>query len=56
MYKILIVDDEEIEREGMAQFIDWASFGVELYRNGTERSGGSGNDSDGAAGYCADGH
>lgn len=30
MYKILIVDDEEIEREGMAQFIDWASFGVEL--------------------------
>lgn len=26
------------------------------YRNGTERSGGSGNDSDGAAGYCADGH
>lgn len=37
MYKILIVDDEEIEREGMAQFIDWASFGVELI--GTAQNG-----------------
>lgn len=30
MYRILIVDDEEIEREGMAQFIDWTVFGAEL--------------------------
>lgn len=37
MYKILIVDDEEIEREGMAEFIDWASFDVEL--QGTAQNG-----------------
>lgn len=30
MYRLLIVDDEEIEREGMAQFIDWAQYDVEL--------------------------
>lgn len=30
MYKILIVDDEEIEREGMAALIDWERFGMEL--------------------------
>lgn len=23
MYKLLIVDDEQIEREGMAHFIQW---------------------------------
>lgn len=30
MYKLLIVDDEEIEREGMAQFIPWEKYQVEL--------------------------
>lgn len=37
MYKILIVDDEQIEREGMAQFIDWSTFDVEL--QGTAQNG-----------------
>lgn len=30
MYKILIVDDEEIEREGMAEFIPWEQYGFQL--------------------------
>ncbi len=30
MYKLLIVDDEEIEREGMAELIDWSKYDVEL--------------------------
>lgn len=30
MYKLLIVDDEEIEREGMARFIPWEEYGIEL--------------------------
>ena len=30
MYKLLIVDDEEFEREGMAEFIPWEQYGVEL--------------------------
>lgn len=30
MYKLLIVDDEEIEREGMARLIDWEKYGVSL--------------------------
>ena len=30
MYRLLIVDDEEIEREGMAQLIPWEKYGVEL--------------------------
>lgn len=30
MYRLLIVDDEEIEREGMAQFIPWEQYGIEL--------------------------
>lgn len=30
MYKLLIVDDEEVEREGMAQFIPWSNYGIEL--------------------------
>lgn len=29
-YKILIVDDEEIEREGMAGLIDWEQYGMAL--------------------------
>ena len=37
MYKMLIVDDEEIEREGMAQLIPWMNYGVELV--GTARNG-----------------
>ena len=40
MYRILIVDDEEIEREGMAQFIPWNEFGVELV--GTAKNGAEG--------------
>ena len=30
MYKLLIVDDEKIEREGMAEFIDWNTYGIEI--------------------------
>ena len=30
MYKLIIVDDEQIEREGMAQFIPWDKYDVEL--------------------------
>lgn len=30
MYRLLIVDDEEVEREGMAQFIPWSDYGIEL--------------------------
>ena len=30
MYKLLIVDDEEIEREGMAEYIPWKEYQVEL--------------------------
>ena len=30
MYKLLIVDDEKIEREGMAELIPWESYGIEL--------------------------
>lgn len=30
MYKLLIVDDEEIEREGMANLIAWEEYGVSL--------------------------
>lgn len=30
MYKLLIVDDEDLEREGMAEFIPWADYDVEL--------------------------
>lgn len=30
VYKLLIVDDEEVEREGMAQFIPWGDYGIEL--------------------------
>ncbi|WP_310604655.1 response regulator transcription factor [Anaerosporobacter sp.] len=30
MYRLLIVDDEEIEREGMANFIPWSNYGIEL--------------------------
>lgn len=30
MYKLLIVDDEEIERVGMAEFIPWSEHGIEL--------------------------
>jgi YesN/AraC family two-component response regulator len=30
MDKLLIVDDEEIEREGIASLIDWPQYGVEV--------------------------
>ena len=30
MYKLLIVDDEDIEREGMAQFIPWENYEIQL--------------------------
>ena len=39
MYTLLIVDDEEIEREGMAQFIPWDSYEMKVVstaRNGAE--------------------
>ena len=37
MYTLLIVDDEEIEREGMARLIPWEKYGYKLVgiaRNG----------------------
>ena len=37
MYRLLSVDDEEIEREGMADYIPWAKFEIEL--TGTARNG-----------------
>lgn len=40
MYKLLIVDDEKIEREGMAELIPWESYGIELA--GTARNGQDG--------------
>lgn len=30
MYKLIIVDDEELEREGMARFIPWADYDITL--------------------------
>lgn len=30
MYKLIIVDDEDIEREGMAEFIPWSNYDVKL--------------------------
>lgn len=30
MYRLLIVDDEDFEREGMAQLIDWSKYEVEI--------------------------
>lgn len=30
MYRLLIVDDEELEREGMAEFIPWKEYDIEL--------------------------
>lgn len=30
MYRLLIVDDEELEREGMAEFIPWEEYGIQL--------------------------
>ena len=37
MYKLLIVDDEDFEREGMAQMIDWKQYasppGHDTYRH-----------------------
>ena len=40
MYTLLIVDDEEIEREGMAQLISWEKYGYKLV--GTARNGAEG--------------
>ena len=37
MYKLIIVDDEEIEREGMARFISWDKYDIELC--GTAQNG-----------------
>jgi two-component system response regulator YesN len=40
MYRLLIVDDEEIEREGMANYISWEQFDIELV--GTAWNGAEG--------------
>lgn len=40
LYTLLIVDDEEIEREGMAQFIPWDTYGMKVI--GTARNGAEG--------------
>lgn len=40
MYKLLIVDDEEIEREGMANFIEWEKFDIDMV--GTAQNGEEG--------------
>lgn len=39
MYKMIVVDDETIEREGMIHFIDWEKYGIEIVgdaKNGVE--------------------
>lgn len=39
MYRCLIVDDEKISRDGIAQSIDWQNLGIEivgLAKNGAE--------------------
>lgn len=40
MHRLLIVDDEEIEREGMAQFIPWDTYGMKVV--GTARNDAEG--------------
>ena len=40
MHTLLIVDDEEIEREGMAQFIPWETYDMKVV--GTARNGAEG--------------
>ena len=40
LYTLLIEDDEEIEREGMAQFIPWDTYGMKVV--GTARNGAEG--------------
>ena len=40
MHTLLVVDDEEIEREGMAQFIPWDSYDMKVV--GTARNGAEG--------------
>ena len=30
MYKLLIVDDEDFEREGIARLINWTQYGIEM--------------------------
>jgi two-component system response regulator YesN len=40
MYRLLIIDDEEIEREGMANYIAWEKFDIELV--GTAWNGAEG--------------
>ena len=40
MHTLLIVDDEEIEREGMAQFIPWDTYKMKVV--GTARNGAEG--------------
>lgn len=39
MYKMIVVDDETVEREGMIHFIDWGKYGIEIAgdaKNGLE--------------------
>ncbi|MFV0362145.1 MAG: response regulator [Suipraeoptans sp.] len=39
MYRMVVVDDEKVEREGVIKFIDWAKHGIEIVgeaRNGLE--------------------
>lgn len=40
MYRLLLVDDEEIERNGMAELIPWKDYDVELV--GTAQNGKEG--------------
>lgn len=40
MYRLLLVDDEEIERKGMAELIPWNEYDVELI--GTAQNGQEG--------------
>ena len=42
MYTLLIVDDEEIERDGMARLIPWEKYGYRLA--GTAGNGAEGLD------------
>lgn len=53
MYKLLIVDDEQIEREGMAHFIQWDKYDIQLCGTAWNGADALGEDSKGCAGYSA---
>lgn len=53
MYKLLIVDDEQIEREGMAHFIQWDKYDIQLCGTAWNGADALGKIQKGCAGYSA---